>query len=108
MEQKQFHHSGGTLYRDCPVCGPSIGALVVTMSSVAPPEPLKCIRFRCLVGYLAASLRYVLLYQYEQVRINYAQEHRDGDIPEYIRTGYNPPTTVWGTLRGIYTIQARR
>jgi len=80
------------------------GNLIVRMCSLEEPEPLKCIRFSCIIKYMRDMLRYSLISLYHEHRQEYAEENRRKVILERYRTGEPSPKTIWEALYALTKI----
>lgn len=81
----------------CPKCG-GMGRLIARTYSVQPPDPPKCLSFRCLYRFFVDVLFCALLSSYHRRRVAYAEKNRHKDILEKYRTGNPSPRTIWQAI----------
>ena len=83
----------------CPKCG-GMGRLIAKTYSVQPPDPPKCVSFKCLYKFVMGVLFCALLSDYHKRRVAYATKNRRKEIPERYRTGEKSPKTIWQAIYG--------
>lgn len=81
----------------CPACG-GLGVLIAKTYSIQPPDPLKCLRVRCLWQFFRDTLFCALLSNYHRRRVAYAEANRHKKILERYRTGEPSPKTIWQAM----------
>ena len=74
------------------------GRLITRQVSIQPPPPPQCIRPKCLIKYLWASLTFALIASYHARRTAYAEKNRHKEILERYRTGEPTPENFWQAL----------
>ena len=100
-EEKAEWKKTRLLKRLCPACGErKLGKLVCRYFSIEPPK-ITCLKLSCLWRYPVKALTYALLMHWDKYRILYCKANRHNDIPEYLKTGEQMPTTLFGTILGI-------
>ena len=74
------------------------GNLITRQVSINHPAPPKCIRPKCLIKYLWASLTFALIASYHARRTTYAENNRNKKILERYRTGEPSPKNLWQAI----------
>lgn len=74
------------------------GRLISRQASLAPPPPPSCLTPKCLFMYLGDVLYFVLLANWHQRRVAYAEKNRDKKILERYRTGEPAPWNIWQAI----------
>ena len=70
------------------------GKLIVRMCSLDTPEPLTCLKIKCIISFMEDCLRTALISMYHQRRIAYAEKNQDKKILERYRTGEPAPKNI--------------
>jgi hypothetical protein len=105
---KEFYMDGSRkrVRMICPKCGGQ-GKLIVREVAIDPPA-ISCLKFHCLVRFARSVLFSYLLNRYHEKRGEYAQAHRDDEIPEYYRTGRPMPSSIPQCIKEIIKLELRR
>lgn len=83
----------------------SKGRLISRQASIEPPGQISCVKITCLWKYTIKSIKYVLIELYHKYRVEYAEKHRNDDIPMDYRTGENTPTGIVKLLIEIFRLK---
>ena len=84
------------------------GNLISRMVSIDEPEPINCLKPKCLMDFFLRVVKCGLLSTYHCKRVEYAERRRHQNIPMKYRTGEDSPETIKGLIWGIIKLKLRR
>jgi hypothetical protein len=81
------------------------GGRLISRQVMTPEPEMPCVTsFKCILKYIHNNVIYALTLLYHTNRVEYAEAHRDRDIPMKYRTGEDVPTTIISLIIAILKI----